>query len=147
MLSITFSKKCDPRNILGELIFKEFSISCGNKIFRIPIFGKLFSIPVAISSFFVNFVNSHSYCSNHMKFKQIRHLVVQLAENSKLIPTITKHIELLRLPTFSPTTKMRMDIIRDWSCVLRLLRMISADGFLGAISYLLKSRQFELKPF
>src|SRR5437773_5646697 len=88
-------------------------------------------------------INHHELAS---KFKQIRHLVVQLAENSKLIPTITKHIELLRLPTFSPTTKMRMDIIRDWSCVLRLLRMISADGFLGAISYLLKSRQFELKP-
>src|SRR5437667_11477471 len=147
MLSITFSEKCDPRNILGELIFKEFSISCGNKVFRIPIFGKLFSILMAILLFFVNFENSHSYYLNRMRFKQIRHLVIQLVENSKLIPTITKYIELLRLVAFSPTTKMKMDIIRDWSCVLRLLRMISADGFLGAISYLPKSHQFELKPF
>src|SRR5438876_12127092 len=129
MFLITFSEKCDPRNILGELIFKEFSFLCANKVFKILIFGKLFSIPMAISSFFVNFENSHSYCLNHMRFKQIRHLVIQLVENSKLIPTITKHIDLLQLPTFSPTMKMKMDIIRDWSCVLRLLRMISADGF------------------
>src|SRR5205809_5612032 len=124
---ITFCEKCDLRNILGELIFKEFSFSCGNKVFKIHIFGKPFSILMAISSFSVNFTNSHSYYSNHMRFKQIRHLVIQLVENSKLIPTITKHIELLRLLAFLPITKMKMDIIRDWSCVSKMLRMILAD--------------------
>src|SRR5437773_1247799 len=113
MLSITFFEKCDPSNILGELIFKEFNFLCGNKVFKILIFSKLFSIPMGISSFFVNFENSHSYYLNHMRFKQIRHLAVPLAENLKLIPPITKHIELLRLPAFSPTMKMKMGIIRD----------------------------------
>ena len=50
-----------------ELIFKVFSFSRDNKVFRIPIFSKLFSISMAILSFFVNFKNSHSYCSNPSK--------------------------------------------------------------------------------